>query len=50
MSKYVADQYLRNPDAIRTDVTAIHMVSDSETPTDLSNSLGSVAVTSADFT
>lgn len=50
MGKFLAKAYIQNPDSIQDNVTAIHMVSDSATPTDVSNSLGSVAVDDADFT
>lgn len=51
MSKYVPDSYLdKIADAIMADTTHVHMVSDTATPTDVTNSLGSVAVTSGDFT
>lgn len=50
MGKFLDEPYIQNPDSIGSNVTEIHITSDSSTPTDVSNTLGSVSVSDTDFT
>ena len=49
MGFYVDKAGIKDADGIKDRVTAVHLTSDAATPANITNSLGSVSVTSGDF-